>query len=135
MFSPYNLSKVYKLLTCGHQLHKEDSSLQVRSKTSSVLYTLVAICSHPLVCPSVGCQEHSSSSTLPSFQWEGLEQAPSLMVNLSGNAACTFLSPVNQHLAFWTKVRYQKARICCHFCSSECFFIKERNKEKRIPCH
>lgn len=91
--------------------------------TSSVLYTLVAIYCYPLACPSIGCQEHPSSSVLPSFQQEGVEQAPSLMVNLSRNPACTFLLLFNQHLALWTKVRYPKARICCHFCSSECFSI------------
>lgn len=91
----------------------------------------MAICCQPLACPSVGCQVHPSSSALPFFQQEGTEQAPSLMVNLRGNPACTFL--FNQHLAFWKKVQYPKARICHHFGSSKCFLIKGKEQGGKDP--
>lgn len=91
----------------------------------------MAICCQPLACPSVGCQVHPSSSALPSFQQEGTEQAPSLMVNLRGNPACAFL--FNQYLAFWTKVQYPKSKDLPSLWFQQMFFHKGKEQGGKDP--
>lgn len=132
MLSSQHLSKVQKLLTSGHQINKEDSKLQVKRKPPPFYIPLWQLALTHQHCLFVSCQEHTSSLALPSFQQEGVEQAPSLMANPSRNAICTLLLMFNQRIAFQTKVQCLKARTCCHFCFSKYFLIKERNKVKRI---